>query len=190
MEKWDIYYVPMWKFFVVHAEMWHYIYKVRIRPLKAKNLKSRSQLVLFFFRVFNVYIYKYMLCALCSDNPRKCMQYATTYNMDSTGTRPMILVCRVLLGESKVTRSLVYFHGIFYCLWAKRERERERERERREKRERERERERAHHTHTHTHTFTYSYTHIHAYTHTYVAHSFTHLQTYKLTLKYFNTFLY
>lgn len=44
-----------------------------------------------------------------SDNPRKCMQYATSTssNLDSNGTHPMILVCRVLLGESKK-----YDHGI------------------------------------------------------------------------------
>ena len=49
----------------------------------------------------------------CSDNPRKCMQYATgaTYNVDSTGTQPMILVCRVLLGDSKVTAAVLGLHG-------------------------------------------------------------------------------
>ncbi|XP_076460488.1 uncharacterized protein LOC143293481 [Babylonia areolata] len=41
-----------------------------------------------------------------SDNPRKCMQYAAT-TTSSPDTHPMILVCRVLLGESKV-----YEHGI------------------------------------------------------------------------------
>ncbi|KAL8563971.1 hypothetical protein ACOMHN_025302 [Nucella lapillus] len=44
-----------------------------------------------------------------SDNPRKCMQYATSTSnsLHSRGTSPMMLVCRVLLGESKV-----YDHGI------------------------------------------------------------------------------
>ena len=51
----------------------------------------------------------------CSDNPRKCMQYATgaTYNVDSTGTQPMILVCRVLLGDSKVTTAVFGFPWYF-----------------------------------------------------------------------------